>query len=366
MDRTSQKSPAQLGYRMPPEWESHEATWISWPFDDELWEGYLEPVRENVAGLVATVLRFEPVWLNVRDEESEEDARRRLAALGANLARLSFHRVPLNDAWFRDNGPLFIRNGEGKVALTDWQFNAWGEKYEPWNEDDAAPVSVAKTLGMKRFEVPIVMEGGALEVNGRGVCLTTRSCLLSQHRNPEMTQGEYEEVLHEQLGLMHICWLEGGMIDDHTDGHIDTIVRFTDDRTVLCAVEEDEADPNYSTLHHNLQLLGNMRDHEGNPFKVTELPMPRKKPKLNGKRLPLTYANFYVGNGFVAVPTYEDENDDRALEIVADSFPDREVIGLDAQGLITGGGAFHCITQQQPAGEVATDDGETGSGAARD
>ncbi|HEX7003802.1 MAG TPA: agmatine deiminase family protein [Trueperaceae bacterium] len=353
MNRHSPKSPFELGYRMPPEWEEHEATWVSWPFDDALWEGYLEPVRENVAGLVATILRFEPVWLNVRDRESEDDARRRLEAAGADLARLRFNRLPLNDAWFRDNGPLFVRNREGEVAMVDWVFNAWGEKYEPWDADDAAPVAVAKELGMKRFEVPIVLEGGALELNGQGVCLTTRSCLLSQHRNPEMTQDEYERVLHEQLGVMHVCWLEGGLKDDHTDGHIDTIIRFSDDHTVLCAVEEDESDPNYGTLRHNRQLLENMRDHQGKPLEVVELPLPRKKPVLEGKRLPLTYANFYVGNGFVAVPTYGDENDERALEIIRRHFPGREVIGLDAQGLITGGGAFHCITQQQPAGEVA-------------
>jgi agmatine deiminase len=357
MNRRRSGTPAELGFRMPPEWDTHEATWVSWPFDDELWEGYLEAVRSNVAGLVATIARFEPVRLNVRDEESEADARVRLAQTGTDLERIDFHRLPLNDAWFRDNGPLFIRDGAGKVAMTDWVFNAWGEKYAPWDADDAAPAHVSKTLSMRRFEVPVVMEGGALELNGEGVCLTTRSCLLSQHRNPEMTQDEYEQVLHGQLGLKHVCWLEGGLKDDHTDGHIDTIVRFADDRTILCAVEEDESDPNWSTLHRNLQLLHNMRDHQGDPFRIVELPLPLKKPILNGKRLPLTYANFYIGNGFVAVPTYEDANDERALAIIRECFPGREVVGLDAQGLISGGGAFHCITQQQPRGEVAPAEG---------
>jgi agmatine deiminase len=353
MKRESPKTPAESGFRMPPEWEPHEATWISWPFDDELWEGYLEPVRNDVAGLVALIARFEPVRLNVRDEECERDAKARLGKKGVRMDRIQFHVMPLNDAWFRDNGPLFVRNEAGKVALTDWVFNAWGEKYSPWDADDAAPERVAQALGMQRFEVPVVLEGGALEVNSQGVCLTTRSCLLSQHRNPEMTQNEYERVLHEQLGLKHICWLEGGMKDDHTDGHIDTIVRFADDKTILCTLEEDEADPNHSTLLHNYQLLQNMRDHEGNPFDIVRLPTPVKKPTLGGKRLPLTYANFYVGNGFVAVPTYDDRNDERALEIIRGCFSGREVVGLPAVGLITGGGAFHCITQQQPAGDVA-------------
>jgi agmatine deiminase len=360
MNRKTSETPAELGYRMPPEWEPHEATWISWPFDDVLWEGYLGAVRRDVAGLVATVARFEPVRLNVSDEESEDDAGRRLGEAGVDLGRVDFHRLPLNDAWFRDNGPLFIRDEDGKVAMTDWVFNAWGEKYSPWDADDAAPARVAQTLAMRRFQVPVVMEGGALELNGEGVCLTTRSCLLSQHRNPEMTQDEYERVLHRQLGVKHVCWLEGGMKDDHTDGHIDTIVRFADDRTILCAVEEDESDPNWPTLHHNLQLLQNMRDHQGEPYKIATLPMPRKKPSLNGKRLPLTYANFYIGNGFVAVPTYDDANDERALEIIRERFPRHEVVGLSAQGLITGGGAFHCITQQQPRGRVAPAAGDRG------
>lgn len=353
MERQARATPAQLGFSMPPEWQPHEATWISWPFDDELWEGWLEEVRQDMAGLVSTIARFEPVWLNVTGEESETDARRRLLAAGTDLSRVSFHRVPLNDAWLRDNGPLFVRDGDGKVAMTDWIFNAWGEKYEPWDADDAAPAKVARTLGMKRFEVPVVMEGGALELNGKGVCLTTRSCLLSQHRNPEMTQDEYEQILRQQLGVMHVCWLEGGLKDDHTDGHIDTIVRFADDRTILCTVEEDEDDVNFPTLRHNLQLLENMRDHDGEPFEIVTLPTPRKKPELDGKRLPLSYANFYIGNGFVAVPTYDDENDERALGIIAGCFPGREVVGLSASGLITGGGAFHCVTQQQPRGEVA-------------
>jgi agmatine deiminase len=353
MKRKSPKSPAELGYRMPPEWEPHAATWTSWPFDDELWEGYLEAVRDDVAGLIATIARFEPVWVNVRDEESEMDARARLGRLGADPERIKFHVIRLNDAWFRDNGPLFVRNEAGRVAMTDWAFNAWGEKYSPWDADDAAPARLAKTLGMLRFEVPVVLEGGALELNGQGVCLTTRSCLLSQHRNPEMTQDEYEKVLHRQLGIKHVCWLEGGMKDDHTDGHIDTIVRFANDGTILCSVEEDEADPNHATLFHNLLLLQNMRDHEGNPFDIKVLPTPRKKPTLGGKRLPLTYANFYIGNGFVVVPTYDDENDERALDVIRGCFPDREIVGLPAEGIITGGGAFHCITQQQPKGEVA-------------
>jgi agmatine deiminase len=343
--------PAQLGFFMPPEWTPHAATWIGWPFDDELWEGQLEAVREEFAALVSTVARFEKVYLNVRDEEAENDARARLQRLDAPLAHITFHRLPLNDVWFRDNGPLFIQNAEGHVALTDWGFNAWGEKYAPWDSDDRAPVAVAQTLNMQRFAVPYIMEGGSLEGNSQGVCLTTRSCLLSQQRNPNLGEMDLEELLHDYLGFKHVVWLERGLEGDHTDGHIDTIVRFTDDKTIVCAVAEDEDDANYKPMQHNLTLLRTLRDHEGEPYTVIELPLPKEPLEFGDVRLPPTYANFYVGNGFVVVPQYGDENDERALEILRPLFPNREVIGLSSRALITGGGSFHCVTQQQPAGD---------------
>jgi agmatine deiminase len=337
---------------MPAEWEEHAATWTSWPFDDELWEGHLAGARRDMAGLISVVARFEPVILNVRNAEDEADARSHLQELGVDLAAVTFNRIPLNDIWFRDNGPLFIRNEQGEVALTDWIFNAWGEKYAPWDSDDAAPAAVAELLEMKRFAVPLVMEGGALEVNNRGVCLTTRSCLLSPHRNPLVSEVELEQALEDNLGLTNVIWLEQGLEGDHTDGHIDTIARFTDDRTIVCVTEDDESDPNHLTMKLNLERLELLRDHEGEPYRVVELQLPRKRMELNGVRLALTYANFYVGNGFVVVPVYDDVNDGQALEILRGLFPGREVIGSLATGLITGGGAFHCVTQQQPAGPV--------------
>ena len=336
---------------MPPEWTPHAATWTSWPFDDALWEGQLGAVRDEFAALVATVARFEPVVLNVRDEAAETDARARLEAQDAPLANITFHRVPLNDVWFRDNGPLFIRNAAGRVALTDWEFNAWGEKYAPWDDDDRVPEAVGKLLAMKRFTVPVIMEGGSLELNGQGVCLTTRSCLLSQQRNPNLSETDLEEVLRGALGVKHVVWLERGLEGDHTDGHIDTIVRFTGDQSIVCAVTEDEEDANYTPMQRNLTHLKTLRNHEGNPYDVTELPLPKKRRDFAGVRLAPSYANFYVGNGFVVVPQYGDENDARALAILTPLFPGREVIGLSSRALITGGGSFHCVTQQQPAGD---------------
>lgn len=357
-------TPANLGFRMPPEWAPHAATHMGWPFDDELWVGYLEGVREEFAALVATIAAFEPVVLNVRDEETETGARTRIAAAAERLyparaaevaGNVEYFRVPLNDVWFRDNGPLFVVGApgsqqEGQVAATDWLFNAWGRKYAPWDDDDRAAAALTDHLGMKRFGVPIVMEGGALEINGQGVCLTTRSCLLEPNRNPELTPDQLEAYLRDNLGLTQVVWLPEGLEGDHTDGHIDTIVRFTDDDTIVCAVEVDESDPNHATMAHNLQLLKALRKPDGSPYRVIELPLPAKRIELEGERVPPTYANFYVGNGFVVVPTYNDVNDERALNILRPLFPGREVIGLPAENLITGGGAFHCVTQQRPAG----------------
>jgi agmatine deiminase len=371
---------------MPPEWAPHESTWTSWPFDDELWVGHLDGVRRDFAGLVATIARFEPVNLNVRDEETEADARTRIADAAQRLdlstaeavtANVTYHRLPLNDVWFRDNGPLFVQEGvrdkavprgtaaarrgaasdepvrtPGRVALTDWGFNAWGEKYAPWTDDDRAPATLAARLNMKRFAVPAIMEGGSLEVNGHGVCLTTRSCLLEPNRNPDLGAAEIELLLRDHLGITQLVWLEDGLEGDHTDGHIDTIVRFTDDDTIVCSVEPREDDPNHATMARNLAQLRALRRADGTPYRVVELPLPLRRMELEGDRLPPTYANFYVGNGFVVVPQYADANDEAALAVLRPLFPDREVIGLSAESLITGGGAFHCVTQQQPRGEV--------------
>ncbi len=347
------QSPASNGYRFPPEWAPHAATWLSWPFDDALWEGYLEPVRQDFAGLVAIIARYEPVVLNVRDDEAERDARARLAAAGVDLTRVRFHPVPLNDAWFRDNGPIFVQDAAGTVALVDWRFNAWGGKYAPWDADDRAPAAVARTLGMRRFTYDVVMEGGALEVNGQGVCLTTRSCLRTPERNPDLDEEGLERVLRDALGIRRLVWLERGLEGDHTDGHIDTITRFSDDCTIVTAVTDDRDDANYAPMQTNLAQLQALRDHEGRPYRVVPLPLPGRRIGDDGTRLALSYANFYIGNGFVVVPQYDDPMDAVALEVLRPLFPGREVIGSSAVALITGGGAFHCVTQQQPAGPIA-------------
>ena len=344
-------TPRELGFRAPPEWDPHEATWTSWPFGEDLWEGFLEGARREFTQLVAAIARFEPVWLNVPDAAAEADARRRLAHAEADLDAVRFHTVALDDIWFRDNGPIFVRRPSGQVALVDWDFNGWGGKY-PHERDRLAPGAVAERLGMRRFCVPHVLEGGAIDVSGRGDCLTTRSCLLSPTRNPGLTQEAYERLLGDNLGVRRVIWLAGGLEDDDTDGHVDNVARFVADDTIVCSVEEDEDDPNYPVTRSNLEQLRAFEGADDASYRIVELPLPEKVVRLGGKRLTLSYANFYIGNGFVLVPLYDDVNDQTALDILRPLFPGRRVTGLQASALATGGGGFHCVTQQQPEGVV--------------
>lgn len=331
---------------MPPEWAPHAATWTSWPADDDLWFGRLEGVRGEFAALVRTVARFEPVHLLVRDEESERDARARLA----DTTDVTYHRVPLDDVWFRDNGPLFVTRGED-VSFVNWEFNSWGGKFE-WHNDTLAPEAVAAYLGAAHWDLPVVMEGGSIELGGGGVALTTRQCLLTDTRNPGLDEAGIEALLRDYLGIEKLLWLDAGLEGDHTDGHIDTITRFVDERTVVTAVEDDPSDVNHATMRANLERLRTFTDRAGRPFRIVELPLPANRLDGPEGRLPPTYANFYIGNGFVVVPVYGDPNDERALEVLRPLFPDREVIGLMSRELIGGGGSFHCVTQQQPAGRI--------------
>ncbi len=339
------QTPLELGFSLPAEWTPHAATWTSWPADDEVWFGQLEAVRLEFAELVKTIARFEPVHLLVRDPEAEADARARLS----DTENLTFHYVPLNDVWFRDNGPLFITRGQ-ELSLTNWKFNAWGEKYD-WQLDNAAPEAVAQYLKISHWDVDMVLEGGSLEQNGRGVALTTKQCLLTPQRNPNLSVQDIEEALRQNLGIQKLLWLESGLEGDHTDGHIDTITRFINETTIVTVMCSDPLDANFAMSQQNLEHLKTFSDLEGNPFTIIELPLPLKYLEMEGYRLPPTYANFYIGNGFVVVPQYGDPNDTIALEILRPLFPNREVIGLSSRAIINGGGSFHCVTQQQPMGE---------------
>lgn len=338
---------------MPAEWERHEATWMGYPADDELWFGHLRGVRDEYIALVRTIARFERVELLVRDEESERDAKMRLQG-HPEAANVRFHRVGLDDSWLRDSGPLFVTRKVGKeteVALVNWRFNAWGGKFE-WENDNQIPNYVAQFLNMPHWDRPEVLEGGALEILGDGTALTTRSCLLTDTRNPALTEEGYTFLLGDYLGVKKLVWLDAGLENDHTDGHIDTITRFAAPNVVVTSTENNPKDANHATMSRNLAHLRDMTDASGQPLKIVELPLPAHRLEGAEGRLPPTYANFYIGNGFVAVPQYGDPNDKQALDILRGLFPEREVIGVMSRQIIEGGGSFHCLTQQQPAGKV--------------
>lgn len=329
---------------MPAEWAPHAATWTAWPHCDDLWVGHLEGVRSDFAGFINTLAGYEPVHLIVHDRESLTDAQSRLRG------NITYHEKAHNDLWLRDSGPLFVKR-ESELALTNWIFNGWGGKFDA-KLDNEIPGLVATYLEAKTFDAPMVFEGGSLDVNGDGVGLTTRQCLLSKARNPDLTERDIEKILSDYLNIHTLIWLEDGLEGDHTDGHIDTIARFIDPKTVIVAITDDEADPNHAVMKKNTEILKTFRFKDGSPLRVIELPLPKNRLELNGERLPPTYANFYICNSAVLVPLYNDPHDALALQILTPLFQGRDVVGLPARNLITGGGAFHCVTQQQPTGSI--------------
>jgi agmatine deiminase len=344
------KTPRQLGYRMPPEWAPHQATWLSWPHKEASWPGRLRDVLPVYARAVAALSRSEPVHINVNDAAMEAAARALLAEAGA-IGELHFHRFPTNDAWCRDHGAIFlVREEDPKLAAVDWDFNAWGNKYPPYDLDDEIPRQMAAYLDAICFPGGMVLEGGAIDVDGTGLLLTTEQCLLNPNRNPHLSRDEIETRLRENLGVEKILWLGEGIAGDDTDGHIDDIARFVAPGTVLAAVEEDPLDENHHPLQENLRRLRTMTDLHGRPLTVLTIPMP---PPLvyEGQRLPASHANFYIANRVVLLPTFGGASDARAAETLQRCFPDREIVGLDCTAVVWGLGAWHCLTQQVPAVE---------------
>ncbi|WP_218110295.1 agmatine deiminase family protein [Oligoflexus tunisiensis] len=342
--------PRDLGLYMPAEWAPHSATWMSWPFDEEMWFGHLTQVRQEYSMLVKTLARFEPVHLLVRDEEAETTAK---AAL-EGVSNLTLHRIPLDDVWMRDNGPLFLLKQKTSPAtapalsFVNWGFNAWGGKYD-YERDNQVPLALAEILQLPRFDAPYIMEGGSLEINGEGSCLTTEQCLLTPTRNPDLGKADLEKLLSQYLGIDQVIWLKDGLEGDHTDGHIDTITRFANSTTVLTSVTSDRTDVNFDRMQENLEILRRARLKDGRNLRVIELPLPEEKLFLeDGTRLPPTYANFYIANGAVLVPQYGDRQDAPALDVLRRAFPQHQVFGLASRHIISGGGSFHCLTQQQP------------------
>ena len=346
------ETPAQLGYRMPAEWERHEATWFTWPRPEGIsFPDKYDTVPPVYATLIKHLVQGEDVHINVWHAEMEAWVRGLLEKERTPMARVCFHHFPSYEPWCRDHGPIFLvreQHGKRERAIVDWGYNAWGNKYPPFDLDDAVPQHVAKLRGLPLFSPGIVMEGGAIDVNGCGTLLTTESCLLNPNRNPHLNQAQIEQYLKDYLGVTNILWLGDGIAGDDTDGHVDDLTRFVGPNTVVTVVEENPADENHRPLKDNLKRLCAMKDETGRPLRVVELPMPALR-EIDGQRMPASYANFYIANGIVLVPTYRDANDTRALEILQREFPGRRVIGVDSTELIWGLGSFHCISQQEPA-----------------
>ena len=344
-------TPSALGFRMPAEWEPHAATWLSWPHKEASWPGNFAPIPGIWVEMVRALAPAEHVNILVNDAGAAAAVRALLRDAEVRLDNVTLHEIPTDDAWARDHGPTFVtRNVDAgcEIAAIDWIYNAWGGKYPPWDKDDVVPTKIAAELGVPVFEPGIVLEGGSIEVNGCGTLLTSESCLLNTNRNPQLTRAQIERYLRDYLGVRHILWLGDGIVGDDTDGHIDDLTRFVDPTTVVTVVESNRDDENFEPLQENLARLRAMTDQDGRALRIVTLPMPAPVA-YEGQRLPASYANFYIGNGAVLVPIFNDRNDEPALETIKSVLPGRRVVGINARELVWGLGAFHCVTQQQPA-----------------
>ena len=343
------KTPRQLGFHFPAEFAPQEAMWLSWPHKEASWPGKIETIYKPYSQFIKAVSAGQKVCINVVDEEMKTFAEQVLLKEDVNMQQVKFFLHPTNDAWCRDHGPAFVVNTEKKEkVIVDWGYNAWGNKYPPYDLDDVIPTLIARELKLQVFYPGIVMEGGSVEFNGKGTLLTSTACLLNPNRNPQLNQQQIENYLHEYYGVEQILWVDEGIVGDDTDGHIDDTVRFVNEDTVLAVVEENKADDNYELLQHNLKQLKAMRLLNGRQLNIVELPMP-DAVVYEDQRLPASYANFYIGNDVVVVPVFGCDKDERALEIIQQQFPSRKVIGINSVDIIWGLGSFHCLSQQEPA-----------------
>jgi agmatine deiminase len=346
-------TPAASGYSMPAEWTQQSATWLSWPVaDPRHWGGAKDAIiRAKFAEIAAAISRFQTVRINAPGATHPSIAAACNTAK-ADPANLELFDHPNNDVWCRDHGPIFVKNAGGSLAVTDWEFNAWGGKFGPWNLDNSIPERIATALSLPRFEGRMILEGGAIEVNGRGQLLTTEAVLLNPNRNPHLSREETEQKLRDTLGVTEILWLRQGIEGDDTDGHIDDLARFSNEDTILACHEPDTASANHAPLADNTQRLRNFLTPAGKPYEILPIHLPQAC-EIPGWRLPVlpaSYVNFLILNHAVLVPTFRQrKNDDRALGIIREQFPGREIVPIDCLDLVQEGGTLHCISQQQPA-----------------
>ncbi len=352
-------TPAQLGFHFPAEFDKQTAMWLSWPHKEASWPGKLDSIYDPYCEFLLRVAEHQTVNINVTNDVMLEFAISKIAGcnystniynLDEILKNINFYHHPTNDAWCRDHGPAFVINPVTKEkAILNWGYNAWGDKYPPYDLDDVIPTLIGQELGLKVFNPGIVMEGGSVEFNGKGSLLTTKACLLNKNRNPHLSQNEIEKYLTDYYGVNNILWLGEGIVGDDTDGHIDDITRFVNEDTVVTVIENDKRDENYNILINNLKNLNKMRLQDGKQLNIIELPMPNSVIH-DDQRLPASYANFYISNETVIVPLFrDDKNDNIALDAINACFPDRKVVGIDSFDLIWGLGSFHCLSQQEPA-----------------
>lgn len=345
---------AQNGFAMPAEWTPQTATWLSWPVDDPRhWGGAKQGIIwKKFAEIAAAISRYQPVHVNA------PGATHTAIASACNSAKANPHNLqlfdhPNNDVWCRDHGPIFIKHLEtGEIAVTDWEFNAWGGKFAPWDLDNSIPKKIASSLDLPIFNGGMILEGGAIEINGSGQLLTTEAVLLNPNRNPQLSREQVEQKLCATLGVSEILWLEKGIEGDDTDGHIDDLARFTSNTTILACQEKDSDSPNHPILAGNMNRLKNFLTPDGNPYDIVPIHLPQAC-EIPGWRLPVlpaSYVNFLILNHAVLVPVFRQrKNDERALGIIHEQFPDREIVPIDCLDLVQEGGTLHCISQQQPA-----------------
>jgi agmatine deiminase len=347
--KISSPTPKDLGYRFPAEFETHAATWLSWPHKQASWPGKIEAIYMPYCLFIKAVSEKEFVHINVVNEEMKSFALEKLQAISTNTERVKFYTHPTNDAWCRDHGPAFLINpaaAQPKIII-DWNYNAWGNKYPPFDLDDRIPTLIAAAYEIPVLYPDIVMEGGSVDFNGKGTLISSESCLLNPNRNPLLSRSGIESYLRAYYGVDQVLWVKDGIVGDDTDGHIDDTVRFFNEDSVLAVVEENKLDENYEILQRNLADLKSMRLLNGKQLNVVELPMP-EKIIYEDQRLPASYANFYIANELVIVPTFRCAKDDKALMIIQNAFPERKVIGIDSIDIIWGLGSFHCLSQQEP------------------
>lgn len=345
----AEETPKQLGYFFPAEFAKHAATWLSWPHKEASWPGKIDAIFPSYSLFVKYLSQSERVCINVADEEMKAFATLQLHEVGANMENVFFYFHPTNDAWCRDHGPAFLINpsAKEKKVIVDWNYNAWGGKYPPFDLDDVIPTLIAKAYGIPVFNPGIIMEGGSVDFNGDGTVITSKCCLLNKNRNAALSQKQIENYLCNYYGMSQVLWVDEGIDGDDTDGHIDDTVRFVNADTVITVVEEDKKDVNYNLLQTNLKQLKRMRLLNGKQLNIIELPMP-DEVIYNEQHLPASYANFYICNKYVIVPTFRSRKDDKAVNIIASCFPERETIGIDSTDIIWGLGSFHCLSQQEP------------------